>query len=123
LFLMGSKVLMPDVMLEFLNTFLIKGTSIYFGHKDKVYLISKQLIVDVFGVCAKGYVEESKGQVSKSLVVQALQTCRFAPSNSFTNRWNAKSLGLLYYVRYLAIIFVIYRGRRYNILTTKKLLH
>jgi len=62
---------MPNVMLEFINTFLIKGADIYCGHKDKVYLISKQLIVDVFGVCAKGYVEELKGQVSKSLAVQA----------------------------------------------------
>jgi hypothetical protein len=60
---------MPNVMLEFLNTFLIKGANIYFGHKDKVYVISKQLIVDVFGVCAKGYVEDLKGQVNKSLAV------------------------------------------------------
>jgi hypothetical protein len=51
---------------------LIKGANIYFGHKDKVYVISKQLIVDVFGVCAKGYVEELKGHVSKSLAIQAL---------------------------------------------------
>jgi hypothetical protein len=43
---------MPNVMLEFLNTFLVKGAYIYFGHKDKVYVINKQLIVDVFGVCA-----------------------------------------------------------------------
>jgi hypothetical protein len=49
----------------FFNTFLIKGADIYFGHKDKVYVISKQLIVDVFGICAKGYVEEPKGQVSQ----------------------------------------------------------
>jgi len=41
---------MPNVMLEFPNTFLMKGVDIYFGHKDKVYVISKQLIVDVFGV-------------------------------------------------------------------------
>jgi hypothetical protein len=63
---------MPNVMLEFFNTFLIKGANIYFEHKDKVYVISKQLIVDVFGVCADGYVEESKGQVNKSLAIQAL---------------------------------------------------
>ncbi len=44
---------MLDVMLEFLNTFLIKGAYIYFGHKDKVYVINKQLIVDVFGVCGR----------------------------------------------------------------------
>jgi len=58
---MEWEVLMLDVQLELLNTFLIKGADIYFGHKDKVYLISKQLIVDVFRVCAKGYVEEPKG--------------------------------------------------------------
>jgi hypothetical protein len=63
---------MPDVMLEFLNTILIKGTYIYFGHKDKVYVINKKLIVDVFRMCVERYVEEPKGQVSKSLAVQAL---------------------------------------------------
>ncbi len=52
---------MLNVMLEFLNTFLIKGTYIYFGHKDKAYVINKQLIVDAFGVCAEGYVEKLKG--------------------------------------------------------------
>jgi len=52
---------MLDVMLEFLNTFLIKGANIYFSHKDKVYVINKQLIIDVFGVCMEGYVEELKG--------------------------------------------------------------
>jgi hypothetical protein len=43
------------------------------------------LIIDVFGVCAKGYVEEPKGQVSKSLAIQALQSRRLAPTNSFAN--------------------------------------
>jgi hypothetical protein len=66
---MSWETLMPNVMLEFVNTFLIKGIYIYFGHKDKVYVINKQLIIDVFGVCAKGYVEDLKGQVSKSLTV------------------------------------------------------
>jgi hypothetical protein len=54
---MGREAPMPGVMLEFLNTFLIKGVDIYFEHKDKVYVISKQLIKDVFGVCVEGYVE------------------------------------------------------------------
>jgi hypothetical protein len=72
LFLIGCEAPMPDVMLEFLNTFLIKGTNIYFGHNDKVYVIIKQLIVDVFGMCAKGYVKEPKGQVNESLTVQTL---------------------------------------------------
>jgi len=72
LFLMGWETLMPNVMLEFHNTFFIKGANIYFGHKDKVYVINKQLIIDFFGVCVEGYVDEPKGQVSKSLTVQAL---------------------------------------------------
>ncbi len=63
---------MPDVILEFLNTFFIKGANIYFGHKDKVYIINKQLVIDVFGVCVDGYVEKPKGHVSKALAVQAL---------------------------------------------------
>jgi hypothetical protein len=59
--MMDWQAWMLDVMLKFLNTFLIKGTNIYFGHKDKVYVISKQLIVNAFGMCADGYVEEPKG--------------------------------------------------------------
>jgi hypothetical protein len=58
---MGWGALMFDVMLEFLNTFFIKGAYIYFGHQDKVYVINKQLIVDVFGMFVEGYVEEPKG--------------------------------------------------------------
>jgi hypothetical protein len=72
LFLMGWKAPMLDVILEFLNTILIKGTYIYFGHKDKVYVINKKLIIDVFGVCVERYVEELKGHVCKSLAIQAL---------------------------------------------------
>jgi hypothetical protein len=60
LFLMGWEAPKPIVMLEFLNTFMTKGTYIYFGHKDKVYVISKQLTINVFGVCAEGYVEDPK---------------------------------------------------------------
>jgi hypothetical protein len=56
---------MLDIMLEFLNTFIIKGIYIYFGYQDKVYVIIKQLIIDVFGVCVEEYVEDPKGQVSK----------------------------------------------------------
>jgi hypothetical protein len=78
---MSWEALMPNVMLEFLNTFIIKGIDIYFGRKDKVYVISKQLIVDVFRVCAKGYVEDLRGHVSKSLALQALQSCKIAPTN------------------------------------------
>ncbi len=45
---------MFDVMLEFMNTFLIKGIDIYFGHKDKVFIINKQLIVDFLEYVWKG---------------------------------------------------------------------
>ncbi len=41
LFLMGWQAQMFYVMLEFMNTFVIKGVDIYFGHKDKVYVINK----------------------------------------------------------------------------------
>jgi hypothetical protein len=52
-------------MLVFFNTFVNKDTNIYFGYQDEVYVISKQLLVDVFGVYAEGYIEDPKGQVSK----------------------------------------------------------
>ncbi len=50
-----------------------------------MYVISKQLIIDVFGVCVVGCVKESKGQISKSLTIQALQSCRVALVNSFVD--------------------------------------
>jgi hypothetical protein len=40
---MGWEASMHGAMLEFHNTFLIKGVDIYFGHKDMVYVINKQL--------------------------------------------------------------------------------
>ncbi len=43
MFLMSWEAPMPNAMLEFLNTFMIKGTNIYFGHKDNVYVISKTI--------------------------------------------------------------------------------
>jgi hypothetical protein len=61
LFLMDWETSMPTVMLDFLNTLLIKGTYIYFKRKDKVYVINKQLIIDVFGVCVERYVKDLKG--------------------------------------------------------------
>ncbi len=113
---------MPNVMLEFLNTFFIKGAYIYFGHKDKVFVISKQLIINVFGVYAEEYVEESKGQVNKSLVVQALQSCRLAPTDFYIDQWNAKNLGLPYSVRYPTIIFVIYQKEKVQYFSNKNVI-
>jgi hypothetical protein len=112
LFLMDWQAPMPIVMLEFLNTFLIKGADTYFRHKDKVYVITKQLIVDVFGVCAEGYVEYPKGHVNKSLVMQALQSCKLPPTNSCANQWNVKNVGLPNIVRYLAIISIVYQKEK-----------
>jgi len=59
-------------------------------------------------MCAKGYVEELKGQVSKSLAIQALQNCKLTLANSSTNQWNVKSLSLPNFVKYPAIISIIY---------------
>ncbi len=87
-----------------------------------MYVINKQLIIDVFGVCAKGYVEELKGQVSKSLVVQALQSCRLAPTNSFGDQWNANNLGLPYSIRYLAIISIIYQRVKVKYFSNKNVI-
>jgi hypothetical protein len=61
-----------DIMLEFLNTFVIKGRNIYFGYQEKVYVISMQLIVDVFGVYVEGYVKDPKEQVSKIVALHVL---------------------------------------------------
>ncbi len=122
LFLMDWKAPLPNVMLEFLNTFLIKGTNIYFGHKDKVYVISKQLDVDVFGVYVERYVEESKRQVSKSLTVEALQSYRLAPTNSFVDQWNTKSLRLLYSIIYPTITFVIYHKEKVQYFNNKNVM-
>jgi hypothetical protein len=62
------------------------------------------LIIDVFGVCADGYVKEPKGKVSKSLTILALQSYRLALANSSIDQWNVKSLGLPYSIKYPTII-------------------
>jgi len=41
LFLMNWETLILDIVLKFLNTLLIKGTYIYFGYQDKLYMIRK----------------------------------------------------------------------------------
>jgi hypothetical protein len=63
-------------------------------------------------------VEELKG-----LAIQALQSCRLTPTNSSANQWNAKSQGLPYSIKYLAIISIIIKRRGYNILAIRMLLH
>lgn len=81
LFFMKWETLVLDIMLKFMNTFVIKGTNIYFGYKNKVYVINKQLIIDVFRIYVKGYVEDLKGQINKTVALQALQSYRIAPMN------------------------------------------
>jgi hypothetical protein len=58
---------MFDVVLEFLNKFVIKGTNIYFGYKDKVHVINKQLIISL--ECVQKGIEDLKGRVNKTLIV------------------------------------------------------
>jgi hypothetical protein len=40
---------------------VIKGNDIYFGRRGVMYVISKQIIVDGFGICESGNVEDLKG--------------------------------------------------------------
>ncbi len=72
LFLMNQETTILDIMPEFLNTFVSKGTYIYFGYQKKMYMINKKLIIDVFGVCAKGHVKDPKGQINKIVTLHAL---------------------------------------------------
>ncbi len=83
-----------------------------FGYQYKVYVISKQLIVDVFRVCAKGYVKDPKGQVNKTIALHALQSYKVEPTNFTKDLWNVKSLGFPYLVRYPTIISMIYQREK-----------
>jgi hypothetical protein len=49
-----------DALVEFFSTFVIKGSEVYFNRKNIVYVISKQLIPDAFGVYYNGYFEIPK---------------------------------------------------------------
>jgi hypothetical protein len=53
-----------DALVEFLNTFVIKESMIYFGKKNIVYVSNKHLIANAFGVCKSGYVESPNGHVT-----------------------------------------------------------
>jgi len=51
---MGWETSMHNVMFKFLNTLLIKDAYIYFGHKDKVYVINKKIDYRCFwSVCER----------------------------------------------------------------------
>jgi hypothetical protein len=76
---MKWEALILNIMLEFFNTFIIKSTNIYFGYKDKVYVITKQLIIDVLRICGEGYVEDPKGQVSRTIAYKFSRAIELNP--------------------------------------------
>jgi hypothetical protein len=56
------KELDHEALVELLNTFVIKGSEIYFGRRNIMYVINKQIIANAFGVHQSGYVcQRSKG--------------------------------------------------------------
>jgi hypothetical protein len=50
-----------DNLVELLNIFVIKRNEIFFGRRGVIYVISKQIITNAFGVYQSGYVEDPKG--------------------------------------------------------------
>ncbi len=56
-----------EILVEFLNTFVIKGSKIYCRRRNMVYVISKQLIANALGVYYNGYIEDPKGPMTKML--------------------------------------------------------
>jgi hypothetical protein len=110
-------------MLEFLNTLLIKGTNIYFGDKDKVYVISKQLIGDVFGMHGKGHVEKSKGrsinhEQFRHYKIVNLHLQFLVQINGMQRAWVFPTLSNI-----LPLYLLFIRGRRYSIFATIMLSH
>jgi hypothetical protein len=45
------KELDHGTIMEIFNTFVIKGYEIYFGKKNIMHVINKQILVDAFGIC------------------------------------------------------------------------
>lgn len=72
-------------LVEFLNTFVIKGNEIYFGRRGAVHAINKQIIVDAFRICQSGYVEDPKDQVIKLIVKELLSSHDIKPPYTNAN--------------------------------------
>jgi len=53
-----------------------------------MYVINKQMIVDVFSVCQAGYVEDPKGQVNKLIVGELLYNHGIKPSYTHANQYS-----------------------------------
>ncbi len=66
------KELDHDNLVEFLNTFMIKRDEFFLGRRGVVYVISKHIITNAFGVYQSGYVEDPKGQVTRLLIEELL---------------------------------------------------
>jgi hypothetical protein len=102
------KELDHDIFVEFLNTFVIKGSKIYYGTKKIVYVINKQLIADALGVYYSGYIEDPNGPMTKMLAKELL----FKPDIKlpYTNayQWNVEKCRMPIIIKYLVVIFVIY---------------
>ncbi len=123
LFLMGWEAPIPDVMLEFMNTFLIIGTYIYFGNKDKVYVINKQLIVYVFECVRKDMQNNQKDKLVsryqfRHYRIVDLHLQIFLQINGMQKVQVCHTL-----LDILPLYMSFTKGRRYNILVIKMLLH
>ncbi len=55
------KELDHGALVEFLNTFVIKGSKIYFGRRGIMYVINKQIMVYAFKICQTRYIEHPNG--------------------------------------------------------------
>ncbi len=109
--------------LAILDIVTLLEKDIYFGHKDKVYVINKQLIINVFGVCAKRYVEEPKGQVSKSLTIRHYRVVDLhlhilLQINGMQRVWVCHTMSNI-----LPLYLSFIKRKRYNIFATKMLRH
>jgi len=97
-----------DTLVEFLNTFVIKGSEIYCGRINIVYVINKQLIADALGVYQSGYIEDPKGSVTKTLAKELLFKHDIKLPYTNVDWWNVKKCRMPINIRYLIVIFVIY---------------
>ncbi len=97
-----------DALVKILNTFVIKGSEIYFGKKSIVYVISKQLIAHAFSAYQNGYIDDSNGQVTKTLIKELLFKHDIKSPYINADQLNVNKCKLPINVKYLEVISVIY---------------
>ncbi len=73
-----------------------------------MYVISKQLVADAFGVYYSGYVEDCKRQVTKKLTKDLLFKHDIKPPYTNIDQWNVKKCKLPINVKYHVVISMIY---------------